>query len=340
MRNSRLRRKGLVWGLLVLFCFFLFFFHACSETQNSESNPYKTSNPNDLPVPPETDTPEDEPDVPLSSNGPTAFPETQNPGDNPQETLNSNNLSEPTSEMENPGELTSPSQDTFTVLNSFPHDSTAFTQGFIYRDGFLYESTGLYGESSLRKTTPATGDVIVKISLAREFFGEGLTIIGDSIYQLTWRSRQGFIYNKESLQQEGLFTYSTEGWGLTDDGTSLIMSDGTDKLYFLSPESFEVTKILSVKEDGSPVRMLNELEYVEGKIYCNIWHSDDIVVVDPESGIVEKRINLGELRESLSLMEEAGVLNGIAWKSSSDTFFITGKRWSEVFEIEFSFTSP
>ena len=340
MRNSRLRRKGLVWGLLVLFCFFLFFFHACSETQNSESNPYKTSNPNDLPVPPETDTPEDEPDVPLSSNGPTAFPETQNPGDNPQETLNSNNLSEPTSEMENPGELTSPSQDTFTVLNSFPHDSTAFTQGFIYRDGFLYESTGLYGESSLRKTTPATGDVIVKISLAREFFGEGLTIIGDSIYQLTWRSRQGFIYNKESLQQEGLFTYSTEGWGLTDDGTSLIMSDGTDKLYFLSPESFEVTKILSVKEDGSPVRMLNELEYVEGKIYCNIWHSDDIVVVDPESGIVEKRINLGELRESLSLMEEAGVLNGIAWKSSSDTFFITGKNWSEVFEIEFGSASP
>ena len=234
----------------------------------------------------------------------------------------------------------SPNRTTFKVLNSFPHDPTAFTQGLAYRDGFLYESTGRYGESSLRKTNPATGDVVVKISLAQEFFGEGLTIIGDSIYQLTWRSRQGFIYNKESLQQEGSFTYSTEGWGLTDDGTNLIMSDGTDKLYFLSPESFEVTKVLSVKENGSPVRMLNELEYIEGKIYCNIWHSDDIVVVDPESGSVEKRINLGELRESLSLMEKAGVLNGIAWKSSSDTFFITGKNWSEVFEIKFGSASP
>ena len=118
------------------------------------------------------------------------------------------------------------------------------------------------------------------------------------------------------------------------------MSDGSEKLYFLSPESFEVTKILSVKERGSPVRMLNELEYVNGKIYCNIWRSDDIVVVNSESGKVERRITLGELRKRLSLPDRAGVLNGIAWKSSSDTFFITGKRWSEVFEIGFSFTSP
>ena len=240
-----------------------------------------------------------------------------------------------TENKENP-----PSRTTFKVLNSFPHDPTAFTQGFVYRDGFLYESTGLYGKSSLRKTNPATGEVIAKTSLSREFFGEGLTIIGESIYQLTWRSGQGFIYDKETLRRKGSFAYSTEGWGLADDGTSLIMSDGTEKLYFLSPKSFKATKVLSVKEDGSPVKMLNELEHAEGKIYCNIWYSDDIVVVNSESGVVEKRVSLGELRKRLSLPERAEALNGIAWKSSSDTFFITGKRWSEVFEIKLSPVSP
>ena len=226
------------------------------------------------------------------------------------------------------------------MLSSFPHDPTAFTQGLVYRDGFLYESTGLYGKSSLRKTNPATGKVLAKTDLPREFFGEGLTIIGESIYQLTWKSGQGFIYSRENLKRKGSFAYSTEGWGLTDDGTQLIMSGGTEKLYFLSPKSFEVTKVLSVKENGSAVAGLNELEYAEGKIYCNIWHSDDIVVVDPESGMVEKRINLGQLRKRLSLVNEAGVLNGIAWKSSSSTFLITGKNWSEVFEIKVGSASP
>lgn len=243
-------------------------------------------------------------------------------------------------EIQKPREEDSPNRATFKILNSFPHDPTAFTQGFLHRDGFLYESTGHYGKSSLRKTNPVTGEVLVKISLSREFFGEGLTIIDDSIYQLTWKSGQGFIYDKKTLGRRGSFNYSTEGWGLTDDGTQLIMSDGTEKLYFLSPKSFEVTKILRVKEKGSPILMLNELEYVGGKIYCNIWRSDDIVVVDPESGMVERRISLGELRKRLSLLSRAGVLNGIAWKSSSDTFFITGKNWSEVFEIKFASTSP
>lgn len=228
----------------------------------------------------------------------------------------------------------------FNVLYSFPHDPTAFTQGLVYRDGFLYESTGLYGNSSLRKINPFTGGVLVKVNLSAKFFGEGLTIIGDSIYQLTWRSRQGFIYDKESLQQKGSFTYFTEGWGLTDDGTSLIMSDGTEKLYFLSPKTFGITKVLSVKENGSAVDMLNELEYVEGKIYCNIWNSDDIVIVDSYSGMVERRINLGELRKRLSLPERAEVLNGIAWKSYSRTLLITGKNWSEIFEIKLSPASP
>ena len=254
--------------------------------------------------------------------------ETQNSGSNPDKAPGSAE------------KRTSKSQDSFTVLSSFPHDPTAFTQGLVYRDGFLYESTGLYGKSSLRKTNPATGKVLAKTDLPREFFGEGLTIIGESIYQLTWKSGQGFIYSRENLKRKGSFAYSTEGWGLTDDGTQLIMSGGTEKLYFLSPKSFEVTKVLSVKENGSAVAGLNELEYAEGKIYCNIWHSDDIVVVDPESGMVEKRINLGQLRKRLSLVNEAGVLNGIAWKSSSSTFLITGKNWSEVFEIKVGSASP
>ncbi len=228
----------------------------------------------------------------------------------------------------------------FSVLHAFPHDRDSFTQGFIYKDGLLYESTGLYGSSSLRKINPTTGEVLVKVNLPAKFFGEGLTIIGDSVYQLTWKSRKGFIYDKKSLQRKGSFTYFTEGWGLTDDGTHLVMSDGTEKLYFLSPKNFWITKILSVEENGSAVTMLNELEYAEGKIYCNIWLSDDIVVVDPSSGLVEKRINLGNLREKLSFPREAGVLNGIAWKSSSRTFLITGKKWSEVFEIEFGSAFP
>ncbi|MCY4262679.1 MAG: glutaminyl-peptide cyclotransferase, partial [Candidatus Dadabacteria bacterium] len=223
-------------------------------------------------------------------------------------------------------------QNAFTVLNSFPHDPSAFTQGLVYRDGFLYESTGLYGKSFLKRSNPATGKVLVKTNLSRKFFGEGITIMGNRIYQLTWKSGQGFIYERESLKRLGSFTYLTEGWGLTDDRTQLIMSDGTEKLYFLSPENFNVTRVLTVKENGVPVAKLNELEYAEGKIYCNIWHSDDIVVVDPESGAVEKRINLGQLRERLSLADRAGVLNGIAWRPSSGTFFVTGKNWSEVFE--------
>lgn len=265
--------------------------------------------------------------------------ETQNSGGNPDKTPASDRLPSH-AETEDPEKQASKPKEAVAVLNSFPHDPTAFTQGLVYRDGLLYESTGLYGKSSLRKTDPVSGKTLAKTDLPREFFGEGLTIIGDSIYQLTWKSGQGFIYGKENLKRKGSFTYSTEGWGLTDDGTRLIMSDGTEKLYFLSPESFEVTKVLSVKENGAAVPRLNELEYVEGKIYCNIWHSDDIVAVDPESGIVERRIKLGQLRQRLSLANEAGVLNGIAWKPSSRTFLITGKNWSEVFEIKLGSAFP
>lgn len=223
----------------------------------------------------------------------------------------------------------------FRVVGSFPHDPTSFTQGLVYRDGFLYESAGLYGRSSIRKTDPATGKTLLLKKLPERFFAEGMTIMGPRAYQLTWKSKKGFIYAKDTLRREGDFSYSTEGWGLTDDGESLIMSDGTDTLRFLSPRDFSVKKTLRVRrKDGSPVPMLNELEYAGGRIYCNVWHSDEIAVVNPETGLAERFVDFSALRKRLGRPARADVLNGIAWKPSSGTFFVTGKYWSEVFEVE------
>lgn len=223
----------------------------------------------------------------------------------------------------------------FRVVGSFPHDPTAFTQGLVYRDGFLYESAGLYGKSSVRKTDPATGKILLLKKLPERFFAEGMTIMGPRAYQLTWKSKTGFVYARDTLRREGSFSYSTEGWGLTDDGESLIMSDGTDALRFLSPRDFSVKKTLRVRRrDGSPVPMLNELEYAEGKIYCNVWGSDEIAVVNPETGLAERFVDFSALRKRLGRPARADVLNGIAWKPSSGTFFVTGKYWSEIFEIE------
>ncbi len=224
----------------------------------------------------------------------------------------------------------------FILLGSFPHDPKAYTQGFLLRDGFFYESTGLYGKSSVRKTNRVTGEIVSFTNLSEKFFGEGLTIIGNKVYQLTWKAKKGFIYEKDTLKRIGSFSYPTQGWGLTDNGDELIMSDGSENLYFLSTETFKVIKTLKVtRRNGAAVTGLNELEYVEGKIYCNILGSDRIIAVNPETGTVEKEIDLSELREKLSRPNRAEVLNGIAWSSSSGTFFVTGKYWSEVFEVRF-----
>ena len=232
-------------------------------------------------------------------------------------------------------EKSPPGEVDFRVVGSFPHDPTSFTQGLVYRDGFLYESAGLYGRSSIRKTDPATGKILLLKKLPERFFAEGMTIMGPRAYQLTWKSKKGFIYAKDTLRREGDFSYSTEGWGLTDDGESLIMSDGTDTLRFLSPRDFSVKKTLRVRrKDGSPVPMLNELEYAGGRIYCNVWHSDEIAVVNPETGLAERFVDFSALRKRLGRPDRADVLNGIAWKPSSGTFFVTGKYWSEVFEVE------
>ena len=232
-----------------------------------------------------------------------------------------------------PGSQLIPVQ-TYRIVNAFPHDTGAFTQGLVYADGVLYEGTGLHGQSSLRCVELESGVVLKRRELPRQFFGEGVTVWQDRIVQLTWRSKVGFVYDRRSFELVEEFNYSTEGWGLTHDGRRLIMSDGTSTLYFLDPESFAETGRVSVRDDEGPVVRLNELEYVEGEIYANIWRTDRIARIDPASGRVLGWIDL----QGLLTAEEGGgpadVLNGIAYDLQNERLFVTGKRWPKLFEIE------
>lgn len=222
---------------------------------------------------------------------------------------------------------------TYEVLNVFPHDPQAFTQGLVYHEGYLYESTGLYGESSLRQVDLETGEVLRKMDLPDEFFAEGLAIYDNKLFQLTWRESTGFIYTLEDFTPLNQFTYQTEGWGLAHDGERLIMSDGTNKLYFLDPGSLQVTETVDVTFQGEAIPRLNELEYVREEIYANIWQTNYIIRVDPETGDVLGFIDLrGILPENLRT-PETDVLNGIAYDSEADRLFITGKRWQRLYEI-------
>jgi len=224
---------------------------------------------------------------------------------------------------------------TYRIINSFPHDRTAFTQGLVYDSGFFYESTGLVGRSSLRKVEPATGEVLRKTDVPAPYFAEGLALWQNSLVQLTWQSGIGFIYDKATFDQKGDFTYATEGWGLTHDGSRLIMSDGTANLYFLDPATFQKIGQVEVRDDGAPVVRLNELEYIDGKIYANVWQTNRIAVIDPGDGRVTGWIDLAGL---LTPQQTAGgtvdVLNGIAYDAAGKRLFVTGKLWPLVFEIE------
>jgi glutamine cyclotransferase len=219
------------------------------------------------------------------------------------------------------------------LVRAYPHDPHAFTQGLEYYRGYLYESTGIAGKSTLRKVVLDTGQVIQKISLPQEYFGEGLTISQGKIFQLTWLSKKGFIYDLRSFRQIGEFPYDTEGWGLTHDDTSLIMSDGTNKIHYIDPGSFTVTRTLEVYAAGEGVANLNELEYVKGEILANIWHSPRIARVDARSGRVLAWIDLTSIVSKESHSEEA-VLNGIAYDKAGDRLFVTGKNWSKLYEIK------
>ncbi len=221
----------------------------------------------------------------------------------------------------------------YEVISVYPHDRSAFTEGLVYDGGMLYEGTGHYGRSTLRKVELETGLVQKQISLPNEFFGEGIAVWEDRLVQLTWKSKVGLIYDKESLNKTGNFTYQTEGWGITSDGKKLIMSDGTDLLYFLDPETFRVLGQIGVRDGGTAIEGINELEYIQGEIYANIWPTNRIAIVSPETGDVRAWIDLtGLLPES----DRAGVdvLNGIAYDAKGDRLFVTGKYWPNLFEID------
>ena len=221
---------------------------------------------------------------------------------------------------------------TYNVVNVYPHDEAAFTQGLVFEDGVLYEGTGLYGQSTLRRVELETGDVTQLYSLSDGFFGEGITVFGDRIIQLTWRNNSGFVYDRSSFELLQEFEYPTEGWGITHNGSALIMSDGTATLYFLDPETFQKIGQVEV-HDEEPVTLLNELEYIQGRVYANIWTEEKIAIINPQTGQVTGWIDLTGLQDLVNQVT-SDVLNGIAYDQNGDRFFVTGKRWSKLFEIE------
>jgi glutamine cyclotransferase len=224
--------------------------------------------------------------------------------------------------------------DGYQTVHTYPHDPTAFTQGLVYIEGHLYESTGLNGRSSLRMEDLYTGRVLQKYDLPAEYFGEGLTDWGSNLIQLTWKAQTGFVYDRFSFSLLRSFHYPGEGWGLTHDKTQLIMSDGTSYLRFLDPNSFrEVRRIHVTDETGHPIEELNELEYVRGEIYANVWQTDKIARISPRTGKLLGWIDFSGLIDKRELSGSDAVLNGIAYDSRGDRLFVTGKLWPKLFEI-------
>lgn len=222
----------------------------------------------------------------------------------------------------------------YKILKKYPHDKGAYTQGLMFEKEVMYEGTGLFGQSSLRKVDLETGTIIKMRELPSNYFGEGITVFGDTIIQLTWQSHVGFVYAKNSFEMLRDFAYPTEGWGITNDGKRLIMSDGTAALYFMNPRTFNVTGSITVHDNDTPLTNLNELEYINGKIYANVWMSNKIAVIDPEDGKVTGWIDLSGILQPQDYDAIVDVLNGIAYDRVSKRLFVTGKLWPWLFEIE------
>lgn len=223
----------------------------------------------------------------------------------------------------------------FDVVARYPHDVTAFTEGLIYLDGKLYEGTGYEGHSNLRLVDLKTGEVLESHDLAGDEFGEGITILGDKIYQLTWQSQIAHVYELSSLDEIGTFTYQGQGWGLTTDGTSLVMSNGSDQIVYRDPATFDVTRTIQVQDGNDPIFNLNELEYIDGVIWANVWRTNLIARIDPETGSIIDWLDLSALdAEVTAAAPNIDVLNGIAWNPETGTIFVTGKYWPTLFEIE------
>jgi glutamine cyclotransferase len=229
---------------------------------------------------------------------------------------------------------TEPVHYTYDIINVYPHNETAFTQGLVFEDGVLYEGTGLYGHSTLRHLELETGKTLQLYALPSKFFGEGITIFDDEIIQLTWQSNRGFVYDKYSFEVLQEFSYPAEGWGITNNGSRLIMSNGTAILQFLDPETFQQVGQVEVYDvDTGPVTMLNELEYIHGEVYANIWMEERIAIINPQTGQVTGWIDLEGIYD-LKNQNTDNVLNGIAYDEKGDRLFVTGKRWSQLFEIK------
>lgn len=227
---------------------------------------------------------------------------------------------------------------TYRIVNIYPHDPNAFTQGLVWDDGVVYEGTGLNrdygGISTLRRVDLETGDVLQLISLPDQYFGEGITVWEDTIIQLTWRSNVGFVYDKESFALLREFSYPTEGWGITHDGEKLIMSDGSDTLYFWDPQTLAEIGQVAVRDGNSPVTRLNELEYVDGEVWANVWQTDRIARINPATGQVTGWVDLTGLLDNVALPRPPDVLNGIMVDGENGRLFVTGKFWPALFEIE------
>lgn len=221
----------------------------------------------------------------------------------------------------------------FEVIHSFPHDPEAFTQGLEFHDGFLYEGTGLAGQSSLRKVRLETGEVERRIDIPPEFFGEGITVVGTTIVQITWQSKTGFVYDLRDFHLLRRFSYPGEGWGLASNGSEVFMSDGTPTIRVLDPGTLAEKRRFEVRDRAAPVAMLNELEWVDGEIYANVWQTDRIARISPRTGEVTGWIDLTGLRNSTDRSGSGDVLNGIAWDAGGKRLFVTGKLWPDIFEI-------
>ena len=229
-----------------------------------------------------------------------------------------------------------PAKIPYKIVNTYPHPPGSFTQGLVFEDGFLYEGTGQYGSSCLRKIKLETGEIVKEARLPRQLFGEGITIFKNKIIQLTWLSQIGLVYDKQSFQHLDTFRYAIpiEGWGMTTDGKHLIVSDGSSNLYFLDPESYEVKDQIEVHDHRGPVQKVNELEYVEGVIFANVWQSSKIIRIDMESGRITGIIDLSEIVPEQFRGHVDYVLNGIAYDEERRRFFVTGKMWPHVFELK------
>ena len=225
-----------------------------------------------------------------------------------------------------------PANLSYEVIASFSHDKKSYTQGLQYEQGKFYESAGLYGESSLRLVDVKSGAVAKQQKIDDKYFAEGLTIVGDSLFQLTWRENTGFIYDKNTFEKIGVFSYETEGWGLCYDGTNLVMSDGSEFLYFYNPKDFSLVKKVGVFDNLGAISNLNELEFVDGFVYANVYQTDKIVKINPSNGKVAAQIDFSNLLPE-ELSDGVDVLNGIAWNPQNDNFYITGKLWPRLYQV-------